>query len=219
MGGRADVGGDFQHEYRFLRPDGGVRWVEGSASAARDSEGELLGWVGCCVDLTARKLSDERYQDLFEHASDAILTATVEGDMTAINRAGEMLLGYGRDELVGVSMFDLVALPDCERALESFQRRLDGGEDEMDEFQMVDKDGTRVFVELTGRVIEQDGKAVGIQAIGRNTSERHALEEKLRRDAMHDPLTGLPNRTLFRDRLDQALARAARSDQWDQALR
>jgi PAS domain S-box-containing protein len=52
-------GRDFHAEYRFLPPDGGVRWVEGSAAAIRDSEGRLFGW-GCCVDLTPRRPSEQR---------------------------------------------------------------------------------------------------------------------------------------------------------------
>jgi diguanylate cyclase (GGDEF)-like protein/PAS domain S-box-containing protein len=204
-------GRDFHGEYRFLRPDGGVRWVQGSAAAVRDSEGILLGWVGCCVDLTARKLSDERYQELFEHASDAIFALSADGEITAINQAGEKLTGYGRDELVGMSLFDLIGPEDVERARETVNSRLAGGESQRAEYQMISKSGGRVFVEVSDRLVEEDGKATGIEAIARNTTERHALEEKLREDALHDPLTGLPNRTLFHDRLGQALGRAARS--------
>ena len=205
------AGRDFQGEYRFLRPDGGVRCVEGSAAAVRGSEGLLLGWVGCCVDLTARKLSDERYRELFEHASEAIFVLSTVGEVTAINRAGEKLTGYRRDELVGMQLFDLIAPENVERARKTFQRRLDGVKNEVAEYQMISKIGTRVFVEVSGRLVEQDGTALGIEAIARDTSERHAFEQKLLYHATHDALTGLPNRTLFHDRLGQALARATRS--------
>src|ERR1700675_3918214 len=131
----AAAGRDFRAEYRFVRPAGGVRWVDGSAAAIRDAEGALLGWVGCCVDLTARKLGDERYHELFEHASDAIYFADTEGVITSINRAGEKLTGYSRDELVGMSLFDLVGPVDAGRAMETLQRRLAGSESVVAEYQ------------------------------------------------------------------------------------
>lgn len=205
------AGRDFHGEYRFLRPDGGVRSVEGSAAAVHDADGLLLGWVGCCVDLTARKLGEERYQELFEHATDAIFTATTTGEITSINRAGEQLTGYARDVLLGMSFFDLVAPEDAAQALETLQRRIAGGKNEVAEYQLIRNDGVHVFVEVSGRLVEQDGQPIGIEAIARDTSERHALEEQLRQEALHDPLTGLPNRTLFYDRLGQALRRVTRS--------
>jgi diguanylate cyclase (GGDEF)-like protein/PAS domain S-box-containing protein len=205
------AGGDFHGEYRFVRPDGGVRWVEGSAAAVRDGEGQLLGWVGCCVDLTTRKLSDKRYRELFEQASDAIFAVSADGEITAINRAGEKLTGYDRNELVGMSLFNLIAPEDAEQALATFHSRLAGGVNEVAEYQMISKSGARVFVEVTDRLVERDGKALGIEAIARDTSERHGLEQRLLHEALHDRLTGLPNRTLFHDRLGQALSRAARS--------
>ena len=207
----AAAGRDFHGEYRFLRPDGGVRWVEGSASAVRNAEQELLGWVGCCVDLTARKLSDERYRDLFEHAADAIFIVNTDGVITAINRAGVKLTGYDLDELIGKCLFDLIVPENAERARMAFQDRLDGVAREVSEYEMIRKSGARVFVEVSGRLVEQDGIALGIEGIARDTSERHAFEQQLVHDAMHDALTGLPNRTLFHDRLEQALARAVRS--------
>ena len=204
-------GTDVHAEYRYLRPDGSVRWVDVTAAAVRDADGQLLGWVGCSVDLTARKLSEDRYSELFEHATDAIFSATVAGTISAVNEAGQSLTGYTRDELVGMDMFNLVTPEDRVRAHATFERRLSGGELEVPEYQMLRKDGGRVFVELAGRSIMEDGRMTGIEAIARNTSDRHALEEELRRKAMHDPLTGLPNRSLFHDRLRQALARGKRS--------
>ena len=207
----AAAGRDFHGEYRFARLDGGVRWVEGSAAAVRDSEGRLLGWVGCCVDLTAHKLSEQRYQELFEHASDAIFVLDADGGISAINVAGERLTGYRRDELVGMNVFDLIAPENAEWARETYEARLAAVTVGTAEYQMISKGGARVFVEVSGRLVEQDGRALGIEAIARDTSERHAFEQKLLHDALHDQLTGLANRTLFHERLGQALARAARS--------
>ena len=193
-------------EYRFVRPDGGIRWVEGSAAPVHDTEGELSGWVGSCVDLTARKLGEERYRDLFEHASDGIFTMSVDGTITSINTAGELLTGYAQDEIVGMSFFELIVPEDRERAVLVLQRRLGGGENEIVELELQSRDGRRTFVEINERVVEQDGTPVALEAIARDTTERHLLQQKLSDQARHDPLTGLANRTLLLDRLELALA-------------
>ena len=46
-------------EYRILRPDGGVSWIEGFASALRDDGGLVTGWVGSCLDVTTRKRAED----------------------------------------------------------------------------------------------------------------------------------------------------------------
>ena len=87
----AAAGENFEMEYRFLRADGSVAWCEASTSAAsRSARRKLAGWVGVCVDVTARRLSEERYRELFENARDAVYHGGhVEGNFLAVNRAAE----------------------------------------------------------------------------------------------------------------------------------
>jgi len=117
----------YASEHRFLRPDGRVSWVEVVASPVHDAAGVLLGWAGTVVDLTDRKLGEARYAELFEHASDAVVTLGPAGDFISVNCAAEIMTGYGREELAAMSIFDVIAPEDTERI-----RRLVSGEVERD---------------------------------------------------------------------------------------
>ena len=201
---------EFSLEYRFLRPDGGVSWVAGTASDVRDPGGALLGWVGVCVDVTERKRTEERLRDMFEHARDAIYTCDLEGRFTSANLAAERLTGYSREELLQKRVVDLIAPEDIDRARTLMARRLAGTHHGITDIEMVRKDGSRVFVEISGRRVFRDSEPA-VEAIVRDVTAQHELQRRLEYQAFHDPLTGLPNRALLRDRLSQALARAARS--------
>jgi diguanylate cyclase (GGDEF)-like protein/PAS domain S-box-containing protein len=206
----SSAGEDFLLEYRFLRPEGSVVWIEGSASAIRDGQDAIVGWIGICVDLTARKLSEKRYRDLFDNARDAVYTTDAAGNFISVNKAAVQITGFTREELVAMNFCDLIAPEDAERAQASLAPRFAGQEDEIVELQLVAKDGHRVYVEVTGRLVEENGRAIRMEGIARDTSERHTLQETLVHQAFHDSLTGLPNRALFLDRLAQALVGAGR---------
>jgi diguanylate cyclase (GGDEF)-like protein/PAS domain S-box-containing protein len=197
-------------EHRFLRPDGRVSWVEVVANPVHDAAGVLLGWAGTLVDLTDRKLGEARYAELFEHASDAVVTLGPAGHFISVNCAAEIMTGYSRDELAAMSIFDVIAPDDTERI-----RRLISGEVERDEreivaLELIGKDRRRVYIEVSARRVVDHGSTVRIEAIARDTTERHELESRLDHQAVHDALTGLPNRVLLVDRLGQSLARSRR---------
>src|SRR5690606_19381026 len=73
-------------------------------------------------------------------------------------------------------------------------------------------DGTWFWIRSRGEVVERDAKGRALRLTGTNSdiSARKSLEQQLLHQATHDALTGLPNRSLFHDRLNQAIARCAR---------
>jgi diguanylate cyclase (GGDEF)-like protein/PAS domain S-box-containing protein len=75
------------------------------------------------------------------------------------------------------------------------------------------KNGRRIWSEARIRtIVDSTGELIGLQGILRDVSERKAVEDQLAHQALHDPLTGLPNRALLSDRVQQALTRLKRED-------
>ena len=203
-------GSAFVQAQRYVRPRGDVVWVEKTVSPIHNAEGDLTGWAGVCVDVTDRHESEKRYHDLVENARDAIYTADPTGRLLSANRAAEEVSGYSREELLGMSLFDLIAPEELERAGELLARALAGFGGETIEMELLAKDGHRIWAEARYRAVGENGQIVRFEGIARETTERHTLQEQLSHQAFHDQLTGLPNRALLVDRLGHALAGAER---------
>jgi diguanylate cyclase (GGDEF)-like protein/PAS domain S-box-containing protein len=154
--------------------------------------------------------TEDRYRRLVERSYDMILSMDLAGIVTAANPGAERILGFSPEEIVGTNIIEYLAPGERERAGAMFKRIAAGTDFVSEEFEHVAKGGRRVFVEVLAYPIELDGQPVGLEGIGRDVTERRALQDTLSHQSLHDSLTGLPNRTLFFDRLGQALARAPR---------
>ena len=161
----------------------------------------------------AARESEERYRDLFENANEPIGTVTMDEQITEVNRAFERVLGYSRAELIGTSLSQYLTPAGAEASRQATARKLSGevsGTTFEQEFRA--KDGHIVILEVSSRVIEEDGRPVGIQGICRDITARKQAEGELRRLSelnrhlsLHDSLTGLPNRASFREQVERAI--------------
>jgi len=158
----------------------------------------------------AHAVDTERYRRLLDRSRDLIITMDMSGIVGAANPAVERILGVSAEQLVGTNMVDFIAAGDLERAGSVFAR-IEAGEEVVNvELEHIAKDGHRVFLGMSAYPITGDGQIVGMEGIARNVTEQHELQDELTHQAFHDSLTGLPNRALFFDRVDQALARSER---------
>jgi PAS domain S-box-containing protein len=128
----------------------------------------------------ALQASEERYRELFENANDIVFTADAEGRLTSINRAGEKLTGYRRDEPPPIPI-NLLAMEHFEEAAKIFAHLMSGGDPLTHEFEILTKDGHPLIVEVSARPILNGGKVTGIQGIARDVSERKRAEQALHR--------------------------------------
>ena len=128
----------------------------------------------------ALRESEERYRELVENAIDIIYTHDLEGNYTSVNRAGERITGYTRDESIGLSLVQTVAPEYLPKAREMIARKLSGEEITAYDLEIITKKGGRVPIEVNTRIIYENGNPVGVQGIARDITERKQLEDQLR---------------------------------------
>jgi len=156
----------------------------------------------------------ERLEILFESAPDGIYLTDLKGAFVDGNKAAERLIGYERKELIGKNFLKLklLAREYILKAAMNLAKNVLGKPTGPDEFVLNRKDGKQVTVEINTYPAKIKGKPL-VLGIARDVTERKEAEKTIRQLAYHDPLTGLPNRRLFNDRLTLALAQAKRKKQ------
>ncbi len=125
------------------------------------------------------RISDARYQDLFENSSDLILSASADGRLNYVNRACRITLGYPDQDLAGHMLAEIVAEDSRTACAAALQRVLAGEEIGLLDLELVARDGRRVAVEGRVNARVEDGKAVSTRAIFRDVTERHKAEQRM----------------------------------------
>ena len=159
----------------------------------------------------ALKVSELSYRRLFETANDGIVLLDFKsGQVTDANPAIVAMLGHERAGLVGRRLCDLAAfrnVPACQAALSELNDR---DHVQRDDWVLVNGDGRSVDVEMVSNLYQAAGADI-VQCNIRDITGRKEAEARIRYLALHDALTGLPNRTLLEDRVSQDIAQARRN--------
>ena len=169
-------------------------------------------------DEEALRESEERFRQLFENSADAFFIHDRQGKILDCNTEACRALGYAREELLSMTVGDMTVRLLSEEEREArrgetlWERVMRGAPGQVvgfDQNELQRKDGSTFPVEV-GVGSLQYGEERAIFATARDITVRRELEKKLRHEALHDPLTKLPNRALFTDRLEHALTQMKR---------
>jgi diguanylate cyclase (GGDEF)-like protein/PAS domain S-box-containing protein len=209
----------FDQEHRVM-VNGAVRWVRQKAALVHSAQGQALRAEGIVQDITERKLmelalkdSEERYRTLVELTPQPVLVHR-EGRVLYVNDAAVALFGApNAAHVLGQSVAELVH-PDS-RAAQAQRMQLiheKGGVPSVTEARFLKMDGTPIDVQVQGTSIVYQGLPA-IQVAVHDVSALKAQQAALARMAHFDMLTGLPNRVLLADRLQQAMAHSKRHHQ------
>jgi diguanylate cyclase (GGDEF)-like protein/PAS domain S-box-containing protein len=180
----------------------------------------LVAMMICVVGLTAvnsqsrrrldrrRTAAELRTATLLEASADAVLAIGEDGYIRFVSSSAEQLLGYPGEQLLG-SRIGEYADPDQLDEIRAWMLEvwnLPAALTRRTETRLRGADGEWVYVDVIGRTLKGDPDMPAVVISLRDIGGRRALEAELQRQAFTDPLTGMPNRTLFRERLEQAVA-------------
>jgi diguanylate cyclase (GGDEF)-like protein/PAS domain S-box-containing protein len=204
---RAYASGEgFAFDFR-LAGEGPSRWFHGRGAVTEWRAGRAVRMAGTCHDITERKRaeaavldSEERYRRIIETTREGVVVLDPGGTITFANARMADLIGYGIEDLVGAPLGRFTALADVEASVGDGQH----------DVELVRRDGSSLWVMVSATSLEVDGGA-GVLAMVSDITDRKRAEDELAHQALHDHLTGLPNRALLLDRLEHALERSQRT--------
>jgi diguanylate cyclase (GGDEF)-like protein/PAS domain S-box-containing protein len=206
-------------EARLRTADGGWLWFE-IRLANRLDDPDVCGIVANLHDITERKKyeealreAEERFRRSFEEAPIGIALVDKDGRILSANKAYGDILGYESRALTGLFVQDFTYPDDLEATLAGLRRLFSGETDAYHlEKRYVHADGHEVWISLHVSCV-RDPEGSALYSIGQieDITERRALNQLMAHAAIHDPLTDLPNRVLFMDRLEMAMSRAERA--------
>jgi len=205
--------------YRLRQRDGNYRWFRARARARRDGQGRIVKWYGSLEDIhdqvmaeSALRASEERYRLASGATKDIIWDWSHDADQVQWSDAIEEVMGYAQAK-AGTSMqwwMDQIHPDDRDRVAALVKDVVDSASTRWHvEYRFRAADGEYLFVLSRGRMIrDADGRPVRSVGALLDITATKRVEDDLRWAAQHDPLTGLPNRALFAERLESAFLEA-----------
>lgn len=150
-----------------------------------------LAWVGILrrrvrkqtaiirQQLQTQAALKDRYENLFENASDMVFTHDPEGNLTSVNKTGEQILGRSRDDILSRNLTTFVAEDQREDAKEWIEQVVKGGEMATAEWDFINAAGQRVRLEISSLLVRRGGSSPEVESVARDITERIRLEREI----------------------------------------
>ena len=159
----------------------------------------------------ALRESEERFRAVVDNSPTKIHIKDLDGRYTLLNRQSEILFGLTNEEVRGKTSRDIFPKEVADSFAGHDQAVIDSGRTIENEEEWVYDDGVHTYLTVKFPILGATGEIVAVGAVGTDITERKRAEAHIEHIALHDSLTDLPNRFLFHDRLENAVAQSKRS--------
>lgn len=172
-------GGEYEIEFRMVREDGTIRWVQARGRVTFDNDGIPVRMIGIEIEISERKRFKEKlqtaeikYADFYDHAPDLLFSIDARtGEILECNQTTLDALGYKKEEIIGREIFNFYH-PDCKQnARNAFNMFLETGSIHNIELQLCRKDGRVMDVSLSASAVREENKIVRSRSICRDITE------------------------------------------------
>jgi len=208
------------HRTQHRRKDGSLYYVQSYIHPVKYND--IDAYVIFDTDISEiieLQLKHERQSKILEHIHDSVIAVDLDGKILSFNKGSTKLLNYTEDEIIGQPIYKIYSNENdvCVRDLLVQLKQ----KEEIENFEayLVKKDGSKVICDISLSLLRDDDcKIVGVIGYSQDITDKKIVEAQLKEQkdkleylAHHDPLTNLPNRALFNDRLSQSIAYAQRN--------
>lgn len=208
----------WQGEFRMCLKDGRTIWVAAYDRPQVYEDGSII-WTGYIIDNTEHKDlhkaledSEAKFRAFVETANDIIYSVSPDGHFTYVSPNWTDKLGHEVSEVVGQHFAHFVHPDDIERCTQFLVQLYEEGTKKSGlEYRVKHKHNFWCWHTTNAApILDEDGKVTSTVGIARDITERKSIEQQIEHQAHYDTLTDLPNRSLFSDRLEQAIRLAHR---------
>jgi len=154
-----------------------------------------------------------QYRLLLDHATDPIFSFSPDGRYAYVNKAfADGIHGQTMETIIGRTIWDVFPKDEADKRFAIVRWVFENAETKQIEVRVPRPDGDQYYLTSVKPVLDENGKVATVICISKNITERKVMEERLQHMAQYDHLTDVPNRSLFDDRLQNAIAQAKRDD-------